>query len=478
MAVGILSALNRIWGKAIQTDAAVSPNNYGGPLVDIRGRVLGVLVPLSPEAADEMAGAEWYDSGIGFAIPAEDIQQVLPRLKQGEDLRPGLLGVSLKGADLYTGVPTVAACRQKSPAALAGIKTGDQIVEIEGRAITRGAEVKEELGRRYAGQSVRIAVLRGKERIERSVELVAKLEPFQHGFLGVLPLRTSDPQGVAVRFVYPNSPAALAGIAAGDVLVSANGKTVHSRGELAAAVCELEPGNELALEFRRAGESLRRKVVLAAPTEDLPPADLPSAIKEIKDSGPPIKTKPDARGRASKPPSPPPNPSGSRLKIAEFPNEIWCYVPESRPEAYGLVVWLHAPGSFDWKRALDTWKPLCDRDGLILVAPKSSDPTRWLPSEANLVARLVVQIMTTHPVDAARVVIHGYEGGGTMAFLACFRNREFIRAVAAVEAAPMGSPPENDALHWLSVYVAWAGKSPAASSVERASPPCGGPRYR
>ena len=69
MAVGILSALDRVWGKAIQTDAAVSPNNYGGPLVDIRGRVLGVLVPLSPEAADEMAGVEWYDSGIGFAIP-------------------------------------------------------------------------------------------------------------------------------------------------------------------------------------------------------------------------------------------------------------------------------------------------------------------------------------------------------------------------------------------------------------------------
>jgi serine protease Do len=468
MAVGILSALNRIWGKAIQTDAAVSPNNYGGPLVDIRGRVLGVLVPLSPETADEMAGAEWYDSGIGFAIPAEDIQQVLPRLKKGEDLRPGLLGVSLKGTDLYTGVPTVAACRQKSPAAVAGIKTGDQIVEIDGRAITRGAEVKEELGRRYAGQSVRIAVMRGKERIERSVELAAKLEPFQHGFLGVLPMRTSDPQGVVVRFVYPKSPADVAGIATGDVLVSANGKTVRSRGELATAVCELEPGNELALDLRRAGQSLGRKVVLAAPTEDLPPADLPPATQGIRDQGLGIKTTKDAGAGTVKPKTPAPNPAGSRLKIPEFPNDVWCYVPESRTETYGLVVWLHAPGSFDWKRALDAWKPLCDRDGLILVAPKSSDPTRWLPNEANLVARLVVQIMTTHPVDAARVVIHGYEGGGTMAFLAGFRNREFIRAVAAVEAAPLGSPPENDALHWLSVYVAWAGKSPAASSVDRA----------
>ena len=70
MSVGVLSALDRIWGKAIQTDAKVSPNNYGGPLVDIRGRVLGVLVPLSPQGHDEVAGVEWYDSGIGFADPA------------------------------------------------------------------------------------------------------------------------------------------------------------------------------------------------------------------------------------------------------------------------------------------------------------------------------------------------------------------------------------------------------------------------
>ena len=115
LAVGILSALDRIWGKAIQTDAAVSPNNYGGPLVDIRGRVLGVLVPLSPEADDEMAGVEWYDSGIGFAVPLEHIQKVLPRLKKGEDLYPGLAGISLKGPNLYTGEPMIAACRRNAP---------------------------------------------------------------------------------------------------------------------------------------------------------------------------------------------------------------------------------------------------------------------------------------------------------------------------------------------------------------------------
>ncbi len=166
-----------------------------------------------------MAGVDWYDSGIGFAIPAEHIQQVLPRLKKGEDLYPGQAGISLKGPNLYTGEPIIAACRPKCPAAAAGLKADDRIVEIDGRKIARAAEVKEELGRRYAGDKVQMAVLRGKEqRIQRELELVAKLEPFQHGFLGILPMRTGDEKGVTVRYVYPESPAAAAGIAAGDVL--------------------------------------------------------------------------------------------------------------------------------------------------------------------------------------------------------------------------------------------------------------------
>ena len=103
VSVGILSALNRIWGKAVQTDAKVSPANYGGPLVDISGRVQGVLVPASPRAAGETAGLEWYDSGIGFAIPLEDINAVLPRLREGRDLKPGILGIQMQGGDMAAG---------------------------------------------------------------------------------------------------------------------------------------------------------------------------------------------------------------------------------------------------------------------------------------------------------------------------------------------------------------------------------------
>ncbi len=116
VSVGILSATSRIWGKAIQTDAKISPGNYGGPLIDIRGRVLGVLVPLSPQQQDEVAGAEWYDSGIGFAIPLVDVVRHLDKLKRGEELHPGLLGITLKGNDIYADPPDIATCQPKSPA--------------------------------------------------------------------------------------------------------------------------------------------------------------------------------------------------------------------------------------------------------------------------------------------------------------------------------------------------------------------------
>src|SRR5262249_60057022 len=90
---GIISAVERIWGKALQTDAKVSPTNYGGPLVDLEGRVMGILVPASPHAEGETAGIEWYDSGIGFAVPLEDGFAVLPRLKQGQELKKGVLAI-------------------------------------------------------------------------------------------------------------------------------------------------------------------------------------------------------------------------------------------------------------------------------------------------------------------------------------------------------------------------------------------------
>ena len=73
ISTGIISATNRIWGKAIQTDAKISPANFGGPLFGLQGRVIGILVPLAQDDEGVFAGTDWYDSGIGFAVPLADI---------------------------------------------------------------------------------------------------------------------------------------------------------------------------------------------------------------------------------------------------------------------------------------------------------------------------------------------------------------------------------------------------------------------
>jgi len=457
MSVGILSAVNRVWGKAIQTDAAVSPNNYGGPLLDISGRVLGVLVPLSPLALKEVAGVEWYDSGIGFAVPAEHLQQVLPRLKKGEDLYPGLIGISFRGRNLSTGEPVIAACRLGGPAYEAGLRTGDRFVEIEGRKIVYAAQVKEEIGRRYAGQTVRVVVLRGEKRVEHTLELAAKLEPYQRPALGILPMRTTGtetadpPEGVTVRYVYPESPAAAAGITPGDVLVSLSGNPLAGRDKLLARISAFRPEDEVELEVRRGPKTLKLKVRLGRPCEDLPPDELPPARPGGK---PPLGQRP---------------PVGAvELKIPELDNEAWAYVPDEYDPAipHGVVIWLHAAGGYDRQELFARWKPHCDRHDLILLAPKSADPARWRAGEVTLLAKLLDEIASSYTVDGARVVAHGQEGGGGLAYLVAFRHRTLVRAVAAVDAPMIGQPPENDPVHRLTFYVATAEKSRFAGLIE------------
>ena len=157
MAVGIVSGLDRIGNKAIQTDAATSPNNYGGPLIDIHGRVLGIIVPLS-EKLGEKLDVSRYDSGIGFAIPIESIiKEVVPRLKKGSDLKPGVVGVNFGKADPNTAEPIVKAVAEDSPAAKANLQVGDRIVAVNSQPVQRVIEFRDALGTHYAGEVVTIS---------------------------------------------------------------------------------------------------------------------------------------------------------------------------------------------------------------------------------------------------------------------------------------------------------------------------------
>ncbi len=414
MSVGILSALGRVCGKALQTDAPTSPNNYGGPLVDIRGRVMGLVVPLSPQSVEEIAGIEWYDSGIGFAIPLESIQAVLPKLKKGEDLYSGVAGVFLQSKNQFTGDTVIASCRPNSPASKAGIKGGDRIVEIGGRKVTHTGEIKQEISRHYAGDKVHFVVQRGDKRIESDLVLVSKLEAYQHGFLGILPMRATDELGAVVRYVYPGSPAAEAKIEPGDVIESIAGESVEDRDALHGQISGFEPGMSVELEVRRKDKTRKVTVRLTELPTDLPPAALPASR--------PVNPEPPATANAAKAKF---KTGRIELSVSEFKNTAWAYVPEHYDPAvaHGVVVWLHGNNIADPKDLLALWKPLCDKSDLILVVPRAAG-TNWQADEAGFVEKLVGQLKTGYTIDPTRVAVFGRDSGASLALLLAYRSRD------------------------------------------------------
>lgn len=156
VSVGIVSALDRIQARALQTDAAVSAANYGGALVDIQGRVLGILSPMSPSDERSIAGVEWYDSGIGFAIPLADWMSAFERLKQGDDLVLGYVGVQFESGQAKETPPKLASVLAASPAEKAGLAEGDLITSVAGKPVATQTEMQFAVKPHYAGDTIDI----------------------------------------------------------------------------------------------------------------------------------------------------------------------------------------------------------------------------------------------------------------------------------------------------------------------------------
>jgi serine protease Do len=452
ISVGVVSAVSRIWGKAIQTDAKVSPSNYGGPVVDIRGRVQGVLVPLSPQAQSEIAGAEWYDSGIGFAVPLADILPQLEKMKRGEDLHPGILGIGLKGRDIYSDPAEIAACQPKSPAYEAGLKAGDRIVEADGAKIERQAQLKHAIGRRYAGDSVQLVVMRDDKRMEVTVELTDKLEPYQHPFVGVLPLRSSsDRAGIGVRYVFPDSPADKAGITAGDRIVQMTDKPVTGIADAWQVLASHEPGDEIAVRIQRDGATEDFKIQLGAL-----PTTVPGPLPPPRDPIGEMQAERPAVGVVE-------------IKIPEEKNEAFAYVPEKYhgDVAYGLLVWLHPPGDLAQDKVVQRWKKYCEQHDMILLVPQAADSARWLPTELDFIRKTMDDVIGKYNVDETRVVAYGYQAGGAMALLTALRHRSLVRAVVAVDASlpARAAVAANDPLERLAFYIAYAKEAKLADRI-------------
>ncbi len=458
VSVGILSAVNRIWGKAIQADTAISPNNYGGPLVNLNGHVLGVLVPMSPDRNEEIAGVEWYDSGIGFAIPGEDVQMVFKRLKEGKDLHPGIAGLQLTSDNLHVAEPVIAGARPNSPAHKAGLRKDDKIVEIDGRKVDRVAQVKEQISRRYAGDTIALVVLRDNQRVATKLQLVEKLQAYETPFLGILPTRLSGntppadiPRGVTVRYVYPDSPAAKAGIKAGDVVLFLAGAAIHDAAELRRRIGNYQPEQNVDLEIRRGAETLKQTITLSRLPEQLPSETLPPATGNQESKT----TKQSQTGIV-------------RFEVGKFSNEVWAYIPENYDPAvpHGLVMWFHGSNEFDIDKLVAQWKPACTGDHVILLAPRTAPPDKWNLRDLALARGLLSQIQSKYTVDATRIVAMGQEDGGTLAGLLAYSERETVRAVVAIDAPLVSRPPENDPAHRLAFYVARPSKGVSTNKID------------
>jgi S1-C subfamily serine protease len=191
LTTGIVSALGRaipaLTGRriddVIQTDAAINPGNSGGPLLDSAARLIGVNTQIaSPSGAS---------AGVGFAVPVDTVNRVVPQLVQhGRVVRPQL-GVAIGNEALLrrAGIQgvLVMSVMPGSPADRAGVRgtyrtedgvlvLGDVIQEVDGRTVSSVDDVHSALERRKAGESVKIRVLRDERTLELTVVLEAPAE--------------------------------------------------------------------------------------------------------------------------------------------------------------------------------------------------------------------------------------------------------------------------------------------------------------
>ena len=474
IAVGIVSALNRVWGKAIQTDAHVSPVNYGGPLIDLAGNPLGVIVPLSPQGKEETAGVEWYDSGIGFAIPFADVLNSVERLKKGKDLYPGLLGVTVKEGGVDD-KPTIDVVRFDSPAEKAGFKAGDVIAEVDGQPLRRHDELRQALGHRYAGEQVHVVVSRGQEKVTADLVLVDKLIPYEPPLLGILPLRQAlqPQQGVTVRYVFAHSAAEKAGIVSGDQIREWNETVITSADQLAGLVRRGRPGTGVPVVILHDKTEKTVRATLTGDIEEVPhdlPAAPPSAGPKQASgaAGAPPENKDTANKTASKSPNskepagkePTKDAAGKEQaskkpeapKTGHFRDTLsgetkasyWAYVPESYSarDAWGLVIWI-GPGRDSMEAALlNRWQSLCAERRMLIVAPLPGDGPEFGPNDLVAAWRVVEHVLKEYRIDRSRIVIHSFARGGAFASVLAFENHEQVRGLALASSVLQVPPPE------------------------------------
>jgi len=292
--VGVVSAKGRTLGISdgsfenfIQTDAAINFGNSGGPLVNLRGEVVGINTAIN-------FGAE----NIGFAVPANTLKQILPQLRESGRVTRGYLGIEVgnldfKDAEAFglesTDGALVVAVREDGPADQAGIRHGDVILRVDDVAVAETRDLIDYVSSRAPGSEVRVELLRGAERETVTVELGERPgDPTStpgpapgdaQGGIDWLGLQYQNltpglrqmhgipdgARGVWITQIEPDSPLYEEGVRSGDLIAEVNGQPVEDVEGFEGLVEEAPDGSYIRFYVQRFDPRSGRAISFFAP---------------------------------------------------------------------------------------------------------------------------------------------------------------------------------------------------------------------
>ncbi len=289
--MGIVSSRGRSIGAGpyddfLQIDASINRGNSGGPAFNTKGEVIGVNTAIFSPSGGNI--------GIGFAIPANMVQDVVADLKEHGKVERGWLGVHIQAVtdDLAEGLglseakgAVVAEVVPEGPASNAGFEQGDVITAVNGEMVTVMRDLPRMIAKLDAGESAEITVWRnGKERtltakigrfpkseqiattddVEGASEQevmgmkLAKLDPSTRAFYDI----DEDMDGVMITDVEPDSWASRKGLAPGDVILKVGFDEVLSPRDVVAAIDAAEKNKKRTVLFLVSRETQERFVAL------------------------------------------------------------------------------------------------------------------------------------------------------------------------------------------------------------------------
>ena len=272
---GIISAMERSglgiegYENFIQTDASINPGNSGGALVNLRGELIGINTAIFSKSGGSQ--------GIGFAIPVNMANNIMQQLIKHGEVKRGRLGAQAqdltpqlaKAFDIpFRRGAVVAHVEKDSAADRSGLKPGDIVTEINGKAVRNADMLRNNMGLLRIGQSVQMKILRdGKT--QTLTATVAENDKQKenikgkklHAHLTGTELQNIQPssklygriEGVIISAVEEGSPAARTGLRRGDIITSANRKTIKNIDNLQAAITS---NKSLLINIRRGNGSV------------------------------------------------------------------------------------------------------------------------------------------------------------------------------------------------------------------------------